>query len=241
MKVLKESFDSIYERVDEMIADIMPGIINKAMNLAKHESQALINKPAEEIMDDYREARDLLARAITQMAIVRLDENLSSTCNEDYNPDDLMYNMYLLDDVLASMMDNATDAEIDSDIKLFDRIKRILDSDTVVMVIIDDYYNPDYINLDDGIIEDSTVEKFGDVITLTNGDKMVKEQKNGNTFLYFKDEDSAKSYIDSIDKLYIDEEMKDPAAVGSIIDKVGDAASNVYGKVVNTVTKNLMK
>lgn len=241
MKVLKESFDSIYERVDEMIADIMPGIINKAMNLAKHESQALINKPAEEIMDDYREARDLLARAITQMAIVHLDENLSSTFNEDYNPDDLMYNMYLLDDVLASMMDNATDAEIDSDIKLFDRIKRILDSDTVVMVIIDDYYNPDYINLDDGIIEDSTVEKFGDVITLTNGDKMVKEQKNGNTFLYFKDEDSAKSYIDSIDKLYMDEEMKDPAAVGSIIDKVGDAASNVYGKVVNTVTKNLMK
>lgn len=241
MKVLKESFDSIYERVDDMIADIMPGIINKAMNLAKHESQALINKPAEEIMDDYREARDLLARAITQMAIVRLDENLSSTCNEDYNPDDLMYNMYLLDDVLASMMDNATDAEIDSDIKLFDRIKRILDSDSVVMVIIDDYYNPDYINLDDGIIEDSTVEKFGDVITLTNGDKMVKEQKNGNTFLYFKDEDSAKSYIDSIDKLYMDEEMKDPAAVGSIIDKVGDAASNVYGKVVNTVTKNLMK
>ena len=241
MKVLKESFDSIYERVDEMIADIMPGIINKAMNLAKHESQALINRPAEEIMDDYREARDLLARAITQMAIVRLDENLSSTYNEDYNPDDLMYNMYLLDDVLASMMDNATDAEIDSDIKLFDRIKRILDSDTVVMVIIDDYYNPDYINLDDGIIEDSTVEKFGDVITLTNGDKMVKEQKNGNIFLYFKDEDSAKSYIDSIDKLYMDEEMKDPAAVGSIIDKVGDAASNVYGKVVNTVTKNLMK
>lgn len=241
MKVLKESFDSIYERVDEMIADIMPGIINKAMNLAKHESQALINKPAEEIMDDYREARDLLARAITQMAIVRLDENLSSTYNEDYNPDDLMYNMYLLDDVLASMMDNATDAEIDSDIKLFDRIKRILDSDTVVMVIIDDYYNPDYINLDDGIIEDSTVEKFGDVITLTNGDKMIKEQKNGNTFLYFKDEDSAKSYIDSIDKLYMDEEMKDPEAVGSIIDKVGDAASNVYGKVVNTVTKNLMK
>lgn len=241
MKVLKESFDSIYERVDDMIADIMPGIINKAMNLAKHESQALINKPAEEIMDDYREARDLLARAITQMAIVRLDENLSSTCNEDYNPDDLMYNMYLLDDVLASMMDNATDAEIDSDIKLFDRIKRILDSDTVVMVIIDDYYNPDYINLDDGIIEDSTVEKFGDVITLTNGDKMVKEQKNGNTFLYFKDEDSAKSYIDSIDKLYMDEEMKDPEAVGSIIDKVGDAASNVYGKVVNTVQKNLMK
>lgn len=241
MKVLKESFDSIYERVDDMIADIMPGIINKAMNLAKHESQALINKPAEEIMDDYREARDLLARAITQMAIVHLDENLSSTFNEDYNPDDLMYNMYLLDDVLASMMDNATDAEIDSDIKLFDRIKRILDSDTVVMVIIDDYYNPDYINLDDGIIEDSTVEKFGDVITLTNGDKMVKEQKNGNTFLYFKDEDSAKSYIDSIDKLYMDEEMKDPAAVGSIIDKVGDAASNVYGKVVNTVTKNLMK
>ena len=241
MKVLKESFDSIYERVDEMIADIMPGIINKAMNLAKHESQALINKPAEEIMDDYREARDLLARAITQMAIVRLDENLSSTYNEDYNPDDLMYNMYLLDDVLASMMDNATDAEIDSDIKLFDKIKRILDSDTVVMVIIDDYYNPDYINLDDGIIEDSTVEKFGDVITLTNGDKMVKEQKNGNIFLYFKDEDSAKSYIDSIDKLYMDEEMKDPAAVGSIIDKVGDAASNVYGKVVNTVQKNLMK
>ena len=241
MKVLKESFDSIYERVDEMIADIMPGIINKAMNLAKHESQAFINKPAEEIMDDYREARDLLARAITQMAIVRLDENLSSTYNEDYNPDDLMYNMYLLDDVLASMMDNATDAEIDSDIKLFDKIKRILDSDTVVMVIIDDYYNPDYINLDDGIIEDSTVEKFGDVITLTNGDKMVKEQKNGNIFLYFKDEDSAKSYIDSIDKLYMDEEMKDPAAVGSIIDKVGDAASNVYGKVVNTVTKNLMK
>lgn len=38
MKVLKESFDSIYERVDDMIADIMPGIINKAMNLAKHES-----------------------------------------------------------------------------------------------------------------------------------------------------------------------------------------------------------
>ena len=241
MKVLKESFDSIYERVDEMIADIMPGIINKAMNLAKYESQALINKPAEEIMDDYREARELLARAITQMAIVRLDENLSSTYNEDYNPDDLMYNMYLLDDVLASMMDNATDAEIDSDIKLFDRIKRILDSDTVVMVIIDDYYNPDYISLDDGIIADSTVEKFGDVITLTNGDKMIKEQKNGNTFLYFKDEDSAKSYIDSIDKLYMDEEMKDPAAVGSIIDKVGDAASNVYGKVVNTVTKNLMK
>lgn len=241
MKVLKESFDSIYERVDDMIADIMPGIINKAMNLAKHESQALINKPAEEIMDDYREARDLLARAITQMAIVRLDENLSSTYNEDYNPDDLMYNMYLLDDVLASMMDNATDAEIDADIKLFDRIKRILDSDTVVMVIIDDYYNPDYISLDDGIIADSTVEKFGDVITLTNGDKMIKEQKNGNTFLYFKDEDSAKSYIDSIDKLYMDEEMKDPAAVGSIIDKVGDAASNVYGKVVNTVTKNLMK
>lgn len=241
MKVLKESFDSIYERVDEIIADIMPGIINKAMNLAKHESQALINRPAEEIMDDYREARDLLARAITQMAIVRLDENLSSTYNEDYNPDDLMYNMYLLDDVLASMMDNATDAEIDSDIKLFDRIKRILDSDTVVMVIIDDYYNPDYINLDDGIIEDSTVEKFGDVITLTNGDKMIKEQKNGNTFLYFKDEDSAKSYIDSIDKLYMDEEMKDPEAVGSIIDKVGDAASNVYGKVVNTITKNLMK
>ena len=234
MKVLKESFDSIYEYVDEMIADIMPGIINKAMNIAKHESQALINRPAEEIMDDYREARDLLARAITQMAIVHLDENLSSTFNEDYNPDDLMYNMYLLDDVLASMMDNATDDEID-------RIKRILDSDSVVMVIIDDYYNPDYINLDDGIIEDSTVEKFGDVITLTNGDKMVKEQKNGNTFLYFKDEDSAKSYIDSIDKLYMDEEMKDPEAVGSIIDKVGDAASNVYGKVVNTVQKNLMK
>lgn len=241
MKVLKESFDSIYERVDEMIADIMPEIINKAMNLAKHESQALINKPAEEIMDDYREARDLLARAITQMAIVHLDENLSSTFNEDYNPDDLMYNMYLLDDVLASMMDNATDAEIDADIKLFDRIKRILDTDTAVMVVIDDYYNPDYISLDDGIIADSTVEKFGDVITLTNGDKMVKEQKNGNTFLYFKDEDSAKSYIDSIDKLYMDEEMKDPEAVGSIIDKVGDAASNVYGKVVNTVQKNLMK
>lgn len=241
MKVLKESFDSIYERVDDMIADIMPGIINKAMNLAKHESQALINRPAEEIMDDYREARDLLARAITQMAIVRLDENLSSTCNEDYNPDDLMYNMYLLDDVLASMMDNATDAEIDSDIKLFDRIKRILDTDTAVMVVIDDYYNPDYISLDDGIIADVTVEKFGDVITLTNGDKMIKEQKNGNTFLYFKDEDSAKSYIDSIDKLYMDEEMKDPEAVGSIIDKVGDAASNVYGKVVNTITKNLMK
>ena len=60
MKVLKESFDSIYERVYDMIADIMPGIINKAMNLAKHESQALINKPAEEIMDDYREARALL-------------------------------------------------------------------------------------------------------------------------------------------------------------------------------------
>ncbi len=38
MKVLKESFDSIYERVDDMIADIMPGIINKAMNLAKNES-----------------------------------------------------------------------------------------------------------------------------------------------------------------------------------------------------------
>lgn len=241
MKVLKESFDSIYERVDDMIADIMPGIINKAMNLAKHESQALINRPAEEIMDDYREARDLLARAITQMAIVHLDENLSSTFNEDYNPDDLMYNMYLLDDVLASMMDNATDAEIDSDIKLFDRIKRILDTDTAVMVVIDDYYNPDYISLDDGIIADVTVEKFGDVITLTNGDKMIKEQKNGNTFLYFKDEDSAKSYIDSIDKLYMDEEMKDPEAVGSIIDKVGDAASNVYGKVVNTITKNLMK
>ena len=241
MKVLKESFDSIYEYVDDMIADIMPTIINKAMKRAKNESQALINKTAEEIMDDYREARDLLARAITQMAIVHLDENLSSTCNEDYNPDDLMYNMYLLDDVLASMMDNATDDEIDADIKLFDRIKRILDTDTAVMVVIDDYYNPDYISLDDGIIEDSTVEKFGDVITLTNGDKMVKEQKNGNTFLYFKDEDSAKSYIDSIDKLYMDEEIEDPSIIGSIIDKVGDAASNVYGKVVNTVQKNLMK
>lgn len=240
MKVLKESFDSIYEYVDDMIADIMPTIINKAMKWAQND-KTTITKSAEEIMDDYREARDLLARAVTQMAIVRLDENLSSTCNEDYNPDDLMYNMYLLDDVLASMMDNATDAEIDSDIKLFDRIKRILDTDTAVMVVIDDYYNPDYISLDDGIIADSTVEKFGDVITLTKGDKMIKEQKNGNTFLYFKDEDSAKSYIDSIDKLYMDEEMKDPAAVGSIIDKVGDAASNVYGKVVNTVTKNLMK
>ena len=38
MKVLKESFDSIYEYVDDMIADIMPTIINKAMNIAKHES-----------------------------------------------------------------------------------------------------------------------------------------------------------------------------------------------------------
>ena len=240
MKVLKESFDSIYEYVDDMIADIMPTIINKAMKRAKND-QTTITKSAEEIMDDYREARDLLARAVTQMALIQLDENLSSTCNEDYDPDDLMYNMYLLDDVLASMMDNATDDEIDADIKLFDRIKRILDTDTAVMVVIDDYYNPDYINLDDGIIADAAVEKFGDVITLTNGDKMVKEQKNGNTFLYFKDEDSAKSYIDSIDKLYMDEEIEDPSKVGSIIDEVGDAASNFYGKVVNTITKNLMK
>lgn len=240
MKVLKESFDSIYEYVDDMIADIMPTIINKAMKWAQND-KTTITKSAEEIMDDYREARDLLARAVTQMALIQLDENLSSTCNEDYNPDDLMYNMYLLDDVLASMMDNATDDEIDADIKLFDRIKRILDTDTAVMVVIDDYYNPDYISLDDGIIADATVEKFGDVITLTNGDKMVKEQKNGNTFLYFKDEDSAKSYIDSIDKLYMDEEIEDPSKVGSIIDIVGDAASNVYGKVVNTVQKNLMK
>ena len=240
MKVLKESFDSIYEYVDDMIADIMPTIINKAMKWAQND-KTTITKSAEEIMDDYREARDLLARAVTQMALIQLDENLSSTCNEDYDPDDLMYNMYLLDDVLASMMDNATDDEIDADIKLFDRIKRILDTDTAVMVVIDDYYNPDYINLDDGIIADAAVEKFGDVITLTNGDKMVKEQKNGNTFLYFKDEDSAKSYIDSIDKLYMDEEIEDPSIIGLFIDKVRDAASNVYGKVVNTITKNLMK
>ena len=148
MKVLKESFDSIYEYVDDMIADIMPTIINKAMKWAQND-KTTITKSAEEIMDDYREARDLLARAVTQMALIQLDENLSSTCNEDYNPDDLMYNMYLLDDVLASMMDNATDDEIDADIKLFDRIKRILDTDTAVMVVIDDYYNPDYISLDD--------------------------------------------------------------------------------------------
>ena len=78
MKVLKESFDSIYEYVDDMIADIMPTIINKAMKWAQND-KTTITKSAKEIMDDYREARDLLARAVTQMALIQLDENLSST------------------------------------------------------------------------------------------------------------------------------------------------------------------
>lgn len=239
---LKESHDDTVEfvmQIEDMIRTVTPKIIDKAFG--KSYSFDLDGEGSEEdAMDDFREAVHDLAMAIYSMVVARR-EGYDESLQEDYDPDDSMYNMYLLDDVVASMMDNATDDEIDADIKLFDRIKRILDTDTAVMVVIDDYYNPDYINLDGGIIADVKAEKFGDVITLNNGDKMIKEQKNGNTFLYFKDADSAKNYIDSIDRLYMDEEIEDPSKVGSIIDKVGDAASNVYGKVVNTIKNNLMK
>lgn len=239
---LRESQDDTAEfvmQIEDMIRTVTPKIIDKAFG--KSYSFDLDDAgSAEDAMESFREAVHDLAVAIYAMVVARR-EDYDESLQEDYDADDLMYNMYLLDDVLASMMDNATDDEIDADIKLFDRIKRILDTDTAVMVVIDDYYNPDYINLDDGIITDVTAEKFGDVITLTNGDKMIKEQKNGRTFLYFKDEASAKSYLGSIEKLYMDEDIKDPSAVGSIIDKVGDAASDVYGKVVNTIKNNLMK
>ena len=101
------------------------------------------------------------------------------------------------EDVISGMLDNASDADIDRDIRLFNRINKYLKTKNCIIYIdTEGEYNPDYY---DDIVTKGDISKYFNDYHIPNVD-FVAESLNGNTYLYFKDEMDAQEYIDYINK-----------------------------------------
>ena len=110
-----------------------------------------------------------------------------------------------LDDVIAGMIGNMSDDDIDSNLKLFSRIGKVLGvpdySKVIVFIDTNDEYNLSYyINLFDSVTD--VYKKRDDIKLFIKGSaKCIQETyRNGNVFIYAKSENDIQTFLDAVDE-----------------------------------------
>lgn len=106
-------------------------------------------------------------------------------------------------DMLSNEIDNVSDEGLDADIKLYQFIARKLgvkDYDKLFVAVDDGNYNPEWI-LEDGLM----VPYLDHKLYMYPSSEMIAEMHpNGNIFMYFVTEDSARKYFELADKFLND-------------------------------------
>lgn len=135
--------------------------------------------------------------------VCRQDELLQSikecTLTEDFESE---ANMMTVEDMLAGMMDNVSDAQLDAEITRFRKYARLLgmkssDYDKLVCLV-DDELDP--VAVFDGARNISADVKADYKVNFYPEHDLIVEYANGNVYMFFKDETSCKEYYDMADK-----------------------------------------
>lgn len=130
-------------------------------------------------------------------------DNVSfSEISESFTEGDWMY----LSEVIEGMVDNMSDDDIDSDLRLFKRIAQKLQvrnmDDVVVVVDPDGEFDPQYYVTEVGQKVGPIYKNNNDIVEYELfGVHMIAENHSGQMFLYFRDSSSAKKYMEAIEKL----------------------------------------
>lgn len=130
------------------------------------------------------------------------DDVSFSEISESFTDGDWMY----LSDVIEGMVDNMSDDDIDSDLRLFKRIAQKLQvrnmDDVVVVIDPDGEFDPQYYVTEVGQKVGPIYKNNNDIIEYELfGVHMIAENHSGQMFLYFRDSSSAKKYMEAIEKL----------------------------------------
>lgn len=129
------------------------------------------------------------------------DEEDDSWLDESYeDSEDVDY--MTVNDLIAGLVDNASDQEINRQLRLFKQIAKLLEVpnyDNMIVAVDDGDYNPEYI-FSDGLLMPS----LAPTVTFYPDAKMVGEVLNGQIFLYFKDEEACKKFFHMAKKFLTD-------------------------------------
>lgn len=111
-------------------------------------------------------------------------------------------NMMTVEDMLAGMIDNVSEAQLDAEITRFRKYARLLgmksnDYDKLVCLV-DDELDP--VAVFDGARNISADVKADYKVNFYPEHDLIVEYANGNVYMFFKDEQSCKEYYDMADK-----------------------------------------
>lgn len=122
-----------------------------------------------------------------------LDESYEDSEDVDY---------MTVNDLIAGLVDNASDQEINRQLRLFKQIAKLLEVpnyDNMIVAVDDGDYNPEYI-FSDGL----PMPSLAPTVTFYPDAKMVSEVLNDQIFLYFKDEEVCKKFFHMAKKFLTD-------------------------------------
>lgn len=146
-------------------------------------------------LDDYIEYNGKKISVNKLIHIAKKTKYLESVEDELVEGYDFIYGQ----DVLSSEIGNASEDELDSDIKKLRKIARILKTNADDLVC---YVDPELVN-DPIYLDDANISTQKDLAICTvNGITVVSEMLNGNLWLYFDSEDAGNQYLDYVKKTF---------------------------------------
>lgn len=146
-------------------------------------------------LDDYVEYNGKKISVNKLIHIAKKTKYLESVEDELVEGYDFIYGQ----EVLSGMIDNASEDEIDSDVKKLRKIARILKTNVDDLVC---YVDPELVN-DPIYLDDANLSTQGNLAICTvDGINVVSEMINGNLWLYFDSEDAGNQYLDYVQKTF---------------------------------------
>lgn len=146
-------------------------------------------------LDDYIEYNGKKISVNKLIHVAKKAKYLESIENELVEGYDFIFGQ----DVLSGEIGNASEDEIDSDIKKLRKIARILRTNADDLVC---YVDPELVN-DPIYLDDANISTQKDLAICTvNGITVVSEILNGNLWLYFDSEDAGNQYLDYVKKTF---------------------------------------
>ena len=146
-------------------------------------------------LDDYVEYNGKKISVNKLIHIAKKTKYLESVEDELVEGYDFIYGQ----DVLSGEIGNASEDELDSDIKKLRKIARILKTNADDLVC---YVDPELVN-DPIYLDDANISTQKDLAICTvNGITVVSEMLNGNLWLYFDSEDAGNQYLDYVNKTF---------------------------------------
>lgn len=135
---------------------------------------------------------------------VAMFNNMNGTASLPICEDMNNYSLITVEDILSGATGNMDDAELDSDIKLFTRIARVLKVNSMdyITCYVDAYheYDPQYIE-GSSFVRDIDQKQNAKQYTVNNIDVVAEYNKNGNVYLYFFDDAAATAYLSYVDSI----------------------------------------